>query len=56
MQGHGEAAAKEGRGAVHGSKAQMAMDGDAPIEVEGYGELAEDGEQAGAQQHGGVAI
>ena len=31
------------------------MDGDAPAEVEGCGELAEDGEQAGAQQHGGVA-
>merc|ERR1719231_2274 len=30
----------------------MAMDGSAPIEVEGYGELIEDGEQADAQQHG----
>ena len=56
MQGHGEVSAKADRKAVHGSKAQMAMDGDAPIEVEGYGELAEDGEQAGAQQHGGVAM
>ena len=32
------------------------MDGSAPIEVEGYGELIEDGEQADAQQHGDVAI
>ena len=42
--------------AVRGRKEQKAMDGDAPGEVEGYGELIEDGEQAEAQQHGGVAI
>ncbi len=54
-QGRGQVAATVGRRAVHGTKEQKAMDGDAPAEVEGCGELAEDGEQAGAQQHGGVA-
>ena len=55
-QGHGKVAAKVDRNALRGSKEQMAMDGSAPIEVEGYGELIEDGEQADAQQHGDVAI
>ena len=55
-QGRGKVAAMVDRNALRGSKEQMAMDGSAPIEVEGYGELIEDGEQADAQQHGDVAI